>query len=214
VGYRAKVVEQERARGLRAQSWTLQEIATELDVSRSSVSVWVRDVEFVPKPRKNANYGGRTRPPNKLARRKEAEILEMQAWGRTTIGRLSDRDLLIAGAALYAGEGGKTSGSVRFANTDPRMIAAFLRWLRAFFDVDESRLRMRMYLHEGLDLDAAERFWSDLTGIPVEQFGKPYRATPDLSIRTTKHVMGCPCVQYSCTRTHRAIMGLVDALLS
>ena len=40
------------------------------------------------------------------------------------------------------------------------MIAFFLAWLRRFFEVDESRLRLRLYLHEGLDLDAANAFWS------------------------------------------------------
>ena len=45
VGYRGKTAQQSRARELRAQGWTIKEIAAELDVSRSSVSNWVRDVE-------------------------------------------------------------------------------------------------------------------------------------------------------------------------
>jgi hypothetical protein len=49
MGYAGKVEERERARELRAQSWTLQEIATKLKVSKSSVSLWVRDVDFVPR---------------------------------------------------------------------------------------------------------------------------------------------------------------------
>ena len=46
------------------------------------------------------------------------------------------------GLALYAVEGSKTTGEVRFANTDPRMIVIFIRWLRHFFQIDESRLRV------------------------------------------------------------------------
>ena len=46
----------------------------------------------------------------------------------------SERDLFVAGIALYAGEGRKTDGGVGFANSDPRMIALFLPWLRTFFD--------------------------------------------------------------------------------
>ncbi len=46
MGFRGKQVEQARARELRAQAWTLQEIASHLDVSKSSVSLWVRDVHF------------------------------------------------------------------------------------------------------------------------------------------------------------------------
>jgi transcriptional regulator with XRE-family HTH domain len=45
MGYGGKVVEQQRARELRAQAWALQDIATELGVSKSSVSLWVRDVD-------------------------------------------------------------------------------------------------------------------------------------------------------------------------
>jgi hypothetical protein len=46
VGYRGKLAERERARDVRAQAWTINEIVAELGVSKSSVSVWVRDVEF------------------------------------------------------------------------------------------------------------------------------------------------------------------------
>ena len=92
--------------------------------------------------------------------------------------------------ALYAGEGAKTDGVVKFANSDPRMILFFVTWLRAFFAVDESRLRLRLYLHQGLDLAEAEQFWSALTDIPLSQFGAAYRAVPDSTIRSTKHVRG------------------------
>jgi hypothetical protein len=117
-------------------------------------------------------------------------------------------------ASLYAGEGGKTDGAVSFSNCDPRMIVCFCTWLRRYFSVDESRLRIRLYLHAGLDLDAAERFWSTATDIPRSQFGKAYRAVRDPSIRRNEHEHGLARVDYSCSRTHREIMGLVRALLS
>ena len=101
-----------------------------------------------------------------------------------------------------------------FANTDPRMILFFCAWLRRFFEVDERRLRIRLYLHEGLDLEAAEAFWSRVTGVPRSQFGTPYRASARDTTRRTKHPLGCPAVRYACSRTHRAVMGLVEALLS
>jgi len=130
------------------------------------------------------------------------------------MGRLSEREFLVAGVALYAGEGSKGDGSVVFANSDPRMVVFFCSWLRYFFQIDESRLRVRLYLHQGLDLAGAIAFWSQLTGIPGSQFSKPYRAVPDPSIRHAKHVHGCVGVRYSCSTTHRSIMGLVGALLS
>jgi hypothetical protein len=218
VGYRGKAAERQRARELRAQAWTIGEIVAELGVSRGSVSVWVRDVDFDEAARAaragaNRRLGARKRGPNRLQQRKQAEIDRWLAEGLERIGRLSERDLLIAGTALYAGEGAKRDGVVRFANSDPRMILLFCIWLRRFFDVDESRLRVHLYLHQGLDLDRASSFWSDLTGIPLTQFGTPYRAVPDPSIRRSKHPLGCPAVSYASSVAHREITGLVHALL-
>jgi transcriptional regulator with XRE-family HTH domain len=175
MGYRGKQAEQERARRLRSQGWTLADIAEQLGVAKSSVSTWVRDVEF------------------------------------TVLG---DDAFLAAGVALYAGEGAKGDGFVMFANSDPAMIRFFCSWFRRFFTVDENRLRVRICLHEGLDLDAAEKHWSEVTGVPRNQFIKPYRAAADGNFRRNKHEFGCAYVSYSCSRTHRAVMGLVRALLS
>jgi hypothetical protein len=120
----------------------------------------------------------------------------------------------VAGVALYAGEGAKTDGVVKFANTDPRMVLFFMSWLRTFFVIDEARLRFRLYLHLGLDLEGAHAFWSELTAIPLGQFLVPYRAVIDSSIRSTKQPLGCATVADACSRTHRSIMGLVEALLT
>ena len=209
MGYRGKLREQEAARDLRAQNLTLQAIADQLGVSKSSVSLWVRDVPFTPSKRQ---YGPNR--PNRLHDEKLAQIAALDAAGIDRIGLLSDDAFLAAGIALYAGEGGKTDGEVRFANTDPAMMSFFCAWLRRFFAIDEVRLRVRVYLHEGLDLDAAQQFWSDVTGVPLGQFGKAYRAKADPSIRHNKHEHGCGYVSYCCAYTHRAVMGLVRALLS
>jgi hypothetical protein len=211
MGYRGKLSERQRARQLRRAGLPLAEIASRLGVAKSSVSVWVRDVPFDPLPRPPR---GRRRAPNALQRRRQAEVDRLVAEGRERIGRLSEREFLVAGVALYAGEGTKRDGAVRFANSDPRMIFLFCCWLRRFFEIDESRLRVRLYLHEGLDLAASIAYWSSVTAIPPSQFSKPYRAVPDPSIRHAKHVHGCITVSYSCSPTHRAIMGLVGALLS
>jgi hypothetical protein len=211
MGYRGKISERHRAQELRAQAWTLQAIAEELGVAKSSVSMWVRDIEFTPNS--HGRTAARRRGPNKLERRKEAEILYWQQDGRRRIGQLSDREFLVAGVALYAGEGAKTNGAVGLANTDPAIIAFFCAWLRRFFDIDESRLRARLYLHEGLDLAEATDRWSALTSIPQDQFLRPYRARADETRRRAKHTHGCVTVTYSRSRTHRQIIGLIKALL-
>jgi hypothetical protein len=210
MGYRGKVKEQEKARVLRAQNRTLADIAQTLGVSKSSVSLWVRDVPFTPTLR----LRGPHRHPHPAHEAKLRQIEELNREGRARIGALSEEALFVAGVALYAGEGSKTDGEVRFSNSDPAMVRLFCAWFRRFFDVDEKRLRGRLYLHQGLDLIATEAFWSALANIPTDQFHKPYRAVADPSIRRNKHEHGCFSVGYGCSRTHREVMGLVRALLS
>jgi transcriptional regulator with XRE-family HTH domain len=207
MGYRGKVELQEKARAMRAESRTLEDIATTLGVSKSSVSLWVRDIPFEVRQRRAA-----VRRPHPQHLAKLAEIAACDRLGAERIGTLTDEAFLAAGVALYAGEGAK--GSLVFANMSPAMIRFFCAWLRRFFDVDEKRLRVRVYLHDGLDLDESERFWSEVTGIPRSQFRAPYRAKADPTMRLSKHEHGCAYVRYSCSRTHREIMGLVGALLT
>lgn len=211
MGYRGKVVEQQRARELREQSWTLQEIADELGVAKGSVSVWVRDVEFEPRPRNRGHPAG---PKHPLRLRKEAEIERCREEAARSVGELSDRDLAMFALGLYAGEGSKTDGAVSMANTNPSYLRALLAWLRSSFDIDESRMRARLYLHEGLDLDAATRRWSDLLGVPPGQFQKPYRAVVDSTLRSRKHASGCATVIYSSSLLHRRVMARIEAIAS
>ena len=208
MGYRGKVKEQEQARALRAQNRTLAEIAQILSVSKSSVSVWVRDVPYTPTLR----LRGPHRHPHPAHEAKLRQIEELNRQGKTRLGVLTDEAFFAGGVALYAGEGSKTDGEVRFSNSDPAMVRLFCAWFRRFFDVDE--MRMRLYLHQGLALSAAETFWSSLANIPTAQFHKSYRAVPDPSIHRNKHEHGCFAVGYACSRTHREVMGLVRALLS
>lgn len=212
MGYRGKLKEQQRARDLRAQAWTLREIADELGVAKSSASLWTRGVEFEPGPARSRNQGARRPRPHAQRTRKLAEIAHLHDVGRERLGVLSERDALVAGTALYAGEGAKTDGCVSMANTNTELLAFFCAWLRRFFEVDEERLRARLHLHAGLDPAAATRHWSAITGIAPERFGKPYRAEANATRRQTKHLYGCATVSYSCSRTHREVMGLVRAL--
>jgi transposase len=213
MGYRGKVKEQAKARRLRAQNHTLADIAKALGVSKSSVSLWVRDVPFTPSLQLRGIRGPHRRP-HPAHEAKLRQIEELNREGRERIGTLSDEAFFIAGLALYAGEGSKTDGEVRFTNSDGEMVRFFCVWFRRFFCVDEQRLRGRIYLHQGLDINAADAFWSQLTKIPPTQFHRPYRAVPDPSIRRNKHEHGCFSVGYACSRTHREVMGLVRALLS
>jgi hypothetical protein len=144
--------------------------------------------------------------------RKEAEIERCRHEAEAWIGDLTAREATMFVLGLYAGEGNKTEGGVGMANTNPLYLKVFVTWLREAFDIDESRLRAVLYLHEGLDLEMATAFWSELLDIPTTQFTKPYRAVPDSSIRTAKHIRGCPSVRYSSSEILRRVMAMIEAV--
>jgi hypothetical protein len=211
MGYRGKVEERARARVLRAESWTLQAIADELCVSKGTVSAWVRDVEFTPRPRNRGHPAG---PKHPMRLKKEAEVERCRDEASAWVGELSPRDQAMFCLGLYAGEGSKTPGTVSMANTNPRFLCALLAWIRSEFEIDECRMRARLYLHEGLDLDDAMNFWSQALGVPINQFQKPYRAVADSSIRSRKHPRGCATVIYSEAFLHRRVMARIEAITS
>ena len=146
--------------------------------------------------------------------RKESEIEAARTEADAWVGELSDRDLAMFALALYAGEGSKTEGGIGFANSDPDLIRLFLRWLRSSFDIDESRLRARLYLHADLDIDRATDFWVKQTGIPADQFHQPYRAVVDETMRHRRHVHGCLTVRYHSRSLQRRVMAKIMAVAS
>ncbi len=164
-----------RARELRAQGLDYEDIAAALGVSKSSVSLWVRDM---PRPerlsyeecRKRSAEGSRlyweTERPAREARREEVRTA---AAGQ--IGALSKREILIAGAIAYWCEGAKSKPHrrheyVAFINSDPALIKFFLRFLGEA-GVEPAQLRFRVHIHETADVAAAEEFWRGVTGAEV-----------------------------------------------
>jgi transcriptional regulator with XRE-family HTH domain len=167
-----------RARELREGGLDYEEIAGALGVSKSSVSLWVRDMPRPPRlsykeTRKRAAEGVRrywaAERPVREARREA-----VRAAAAAAIGVLSPREILIAGSIAYWCEGTKKkpcrqAESVAFINSDPDLIKLFLRFLSAA-GVESSQLRFRVHIHESADVAAAEQFWLAVTGAEPAQF--------------------------------------------
>ncbi|MFJ7131902.1 hypothetical protein [Streptomyces fungicidicus] len=167
----------ERARELRLQGWTYDRIEVELGCSRSSVSLWVRDL---PTPE-------RRRTPEEaaaIARRgweaklrvRDEERQRTKDAAKRAVGDLSARELFLVGVGLYWAEGGKDKPydrreNVAFVNSDPGMIKVFLAWLD-LLGVERERLRFTVMIHETADVAGAERYWARLVGADRSAFNK------------------------------------------
>ncbi|MFJ8842777.1 hypothetical protein ACIRFF_07725 [Streptomyces cyaneofuscatus] len=167
----------EKARELRLQGMTYDQIQVELGCSKSSISLWVRDL---PKPerkrsREESSAIGR-RGWEATLQRRDAERQAQKQKAAAEVGAMTDRELFLLGVGLYWAEGTKskpyrTQERVTFVNSDPGMIEVFLAWLR-LLGVDDEHLRFHVLIHETADVAAAEQFWAELTGAEPSAFGK------------------------------------------
>jgi transcriptional regulator with XRE-family HTH domain len=166
-----------KARELRLQGWTYDQIEAELGCSRSSVSLWVRDLPR-PEPRYTPEEQ-RALMREGLARRRATEREkreETKVAALREISELTDRDLFMAGIALYWAEGSKSKPYDRreraiFVN-DPGVIKTYLAWLD-LLEVGRERLTFRLLVHESADVEAAHRFWAAVAGVDASIFAKP-----------------------------------------
>jgi transcriptional regulator with XRE-family HTH domain len=142
-----KTNERLEARRLRADGWSVREIEQYLDVARSSVSRWVRDIELSAEARDRLAAHTRLGPlvaaQNKAAR---ARVIRMshQDRGRSLV---HERDAsYAAGCCLYWAEGEKCRNAVRLVNSDAEVLVYFIAFLRRHFEVPDDRMHVRCNL--------------------------------------------------------------------
>lgn len=166
-----------RARDLRLQGMTYDQIQVELGCSKSSISLWVRDL---PKPEPRYTDEERRARMNaglaQLRSTQNKEREETKRLARESVGTLSDRELFLTGVALYWAEGAKDKPysrreSLQFINSDPNVISLYLRWLD-LLGVTLDRLRFRVSIHETADVEEAEKFWAELADVDSSTFQK------------------------------------------
>lgn len=195
-------------------------------MSKSSVSLWVRDM---PRPERLTEEACRKRSSETFSKywaseqplREAARQADVRA-AEAEIGQLNDREVLIAGAIAYWCEGSKSKpyrriDQVAFINSDPALIRFFMRFL-AVAGVERERLACRLYIHESADIDAAQRFWLDVTGLEPTQFARPTvkRHQPTTVRKNTgNEYHGCLRVNVRrSTRLYRTIEGWARAAMT
>jgi hypothetical protein len=167
----------ERARALRTEGLSYNEIHAQVPVSKSTLSLWLKDVYLTPEHRKRLYTKqiavlSRGTPSQKERRKREIEAIISRASGEIAFP-LSEDAYKLFGVALYWAEGSK-GGSFEITNSDPRLILFMVRWVNDVFHIAPDMLKPRLNIYSQQDESAIKQFWSDLTGIPLENFGKSY----------------------------------------
>ncbi len=173
----ARKLDKQKALLMRKQGMSYSQIKEKLKVSKSTLSGWLYNMPLSEKrirelqadsPIRIEKYRNTMR-----AKREEKNKIAYQNIANR-IGRISDREFLIAGLFLYWAEGSKTKTfTIGLTNTNPIMLVLFIRWLR-FFDVPKSKLKVHLHLYSDMNIKKQMKFWSKTLDLPLSQFRKPY----------------------------------------
>jgi transcriptional regulator with XRE-family HTH domain len=156
----------------------ITEIARRVGVSKSSVSLWVRDIELTEEQHArlramNPAYNRQLSGARTIAKRYRAKRISAQEHGRALARR--SEPLHVAGCMLYWGEGAKSPKTqVCFSNSDPAMVRLFVIFLRKYFHIQSSDIRISCHLFaDHIERQREiERYWLEVADLPDESLRK------------------------------------------
>ncbi|HCC05126.1 TPA: hypothetical protein DEP58_02355 [Patescibacteria group bacterium] len=179
----ARLKEKEIALALRKQGKSYSEIKAKTGISKSTLSGWLHEYPLSKEelvflrdksPIRIEKYR-ETMAKKRLTR--EEGVLKII---RKDVGKISKRELLIAGMFLYWAEGTKRARyTTALANTDPSMIRFFLSWLH-LLHVPQQKIKARLQLYSDMDIKKETDWWMKEVQLEKQNFRKPY-------IKKTQH---------------------------
>jgi transcriptional regulator with XRE-family HTH domain len=214
-----KTLEREQARLLRRENGlSVKEIAARLSVARSSVSLWVRDIELTEQQHealraRNPIYNQQLAGRGGTSARRRAERRAYQEHGRA-LARRGD-PLHAIGCMLYWAEGDKRRNQARLSNSDPEVIRAYVAFLRTYFNLcdEEIRLTCNLFADHVQRQHEIERFWLEVAGLPRSSLCRSIvnvYSKYSLKKRTNKLPYGTCRVIVNRTRVVQSIYGAIQ----
>lgn len=171
-----------RAVLLRKNGKTYSEIRSKLNcpIPKSTLSTWFKNIilsedqKGVLKKRIIDNINRSRKIALATNRKKREHYLKAvtdRVWQLKQLVENKDIAKIVA-AVLYMGEGKKSSSSIVFGNSDPKIISLFLRLLRRCYNIDENKFRCTLQCRADQNIKILEKFWSKTTRIPLKKFYK------------------------------------------
>lgn len=166
-----------KALELRKQGYSYSQIKKEMKVSKSSLSLWLRDFPLSDKRIRELRDNSevrieKCRITKELKKKKRLDKVYFKV--RSEVGKLSKRELKLCGMFLYWAEGTKVStGSVVISNTDYHLVKFFLITLLTL-GIKKDKIFVRLQLYKDMDINEEIDFWSNFLKISKSNFKKPY----------------------------------------
>lgn len=173
----AKKILKEKALELRKEGMSYSEIKNRLNISKSTLSLWLRGLPLsdqrISELRDN-NPKRIERYRNTMNQKREEKILQFYEQAKHNFGKLLKRDLFVGGVFLYMGEGSKTTkGTTALTNTNPKILKLFIKWLH-LHDIKKEKIKVQLHLYSDMNIERQIKFWSKELSLPENQFRKPH----------------------------------------
>jgi len=165
---------------LRKKGKSYKEISKILDIPKSTMHYWFKDLVWSEKIRNEL-----TEKAVKLSRKRIRKVIKAnkEKWlrwrkdfrdeAKREFPKLKTNPLFIAGLMLYWGEGDSNlKNATRLTNTDPRMVSLFCKFLVKICNISKDNIRVHLILYPDLSEEKCKIIWSKKINIPKNQFDK------------------------------------------
>jgi len=166
-----KPTEHAAARRLRREGHSVKRIAAALGVSVSSVSRWTRDIVLSQEQLNALREADPVRSRSRVGVESQRRAARAARRAAQQHGRELARQptaLHQQGCMLFWAEGRKKRNTLQFTNSDPDMMALFIRFLRVSYEVPDHRIAFSVscFLNSGLTLAEIEAWCLGRVGLP------------------------------------------------
>lgn len=179
------IKDRELVRSLRKKGYSLNQIVKEARIPKSTIRGWIADLTLTPEQRTKLRVAaneslqsGRINAQKKFRQIRSLREKELYSEGKKETEKLTQRELFLAGIALYWAEGFKNKYEKRlgFCNSDPNMIKFYIYWLEKALGVSRDQITARLSINVTHKERESEilNFWVQATGVPTSSFTKTF----------------------------------------
>lgn len=165
---------------LRESGQSLRNIQNKLNIPKSTLSGWFKNVELSDKQKLQLEQN-RTEHLIKARQKaiiwhhqqKEKHISEAKNRANTILSKIDANNLNIQELALsmlYLGEGLKTNSGTCIGSSDTLILQFFIKMLNRYYKIDINKIRCSLHLRSDQNPQKLKEYWSKELDIPLCNF--------------------------------------------
>ncbi len=221
----AKLELNKKVVSLRKRGYSYSEILKEVQVSKSSLSLWLKNVSL-SKIQSNKLYtrivAGQMLGAMASRYKRLSISKQIRKDAMDEIHAITKKEMLMLGAMLYWGEGSKQtdrniSQPVEFVNSDPNMCKFFIKWITEILEISIKDVVFRVYINESKRNKSSEykNIWSKVVNVPTSDINLYFTKDRHSNLRRTErdsYKGQLKIIVNKSTNLNRRIAGLIEGI--